>query len=98
MTWYGQIHRGLLKSIPRSLTSAEKNTMQFSEEQLDVTNARIIQLEKNICILQDVVSTLSDNMKQTQQYLIKLAHHQSEIAKRLSSWPFLAVSNTEGDD
>jgi UDP-N-acetylglucosamine transferase subunit ALG13 len=37
-------------------------------------------------------------MKQTQQYLIKLAHHQSEIAKRLSSWPFLAVSNTEGDD
>jgi uncharacterized coiled-coil protein SlyX len=79
--------------------------MQFSEDPLDQTSSRLQdlygtrlkQLEENICIMQEGITHLSDHVKQTQQYLMKLAHHQADIAKKLSSWPFIAVESTEKD-
>lgn len=65
--------------------------MEFYDEQLDLVNNKIIQLEKNIVILQENVTHLSEQLKETQRYLIKLAHNQSEITKRVSAWPFIAV-------
>jgi len=55
-----------------------------------------MELERSIFLLQENVTELSRHIKETQQYLVKLAHHQSDIAKRLSTWPFLAV-DTSGE-
>jgi len=67
--------------------------MKFTEEQLDLSDARITEIEKSICILQDNMTELSEHIRETQRYLIKLAHHQSEITKRISAWPFIAVDS-----
>ena len=71
--------------------------MKYSEDPLDITSLRIKQLEENICIMQESITNLSEHVKQTQQYLMKLAHHQADIAKKLSSWPFIAVASKEKD-
>ena len=63
----------------------------YSNDPQEMIDARIIELERNICLLQENVSTVSDHLRETQRYLIKLAHTQSEMAKRLSTWPFIAV-------
>lgn len=71
--------------------------MKYSEELLDTTNARITEIEKSICVLQDNITHVSEHIRETQKYLIKLAHHQSEIAKRISSWPFIAVDSSRDE-
>ena len=71
--------------------------MKFTEEQLDLSDARITEIEKSICIMQDSMTELSEHIRETQRYLIKLAHHQSEITKRISSWPFIAVDSNRDE-
>lgn len=71
--------------------------MKYSEELLDTTNARITEIEKSICVLQDNITHVSEHIRETQKYLIKLAHHQAEIAKRISSWPFIAVDSSRDE-
>jgi uncharacterized coiled-coil protein SlyX len=73
--------------------------MDSSPESLDLmlAKARIVEMEKSIAALQHNITTLSYHVRDTQQYLVKLATTQSDIAKRLSSWPFIAV-NTSGEE
>jgi uncharacterized coiled-coil protein SlyX len=71
--------------------------MKFTEEQLDLSEARITEIEKSICIMQDSMTELSEHIRETQRYLIKLAHHQSEITKRISAWPFIAVNSNRDE-
>jgi hypothetical protein len=71
--------------------------MKFTEEQLDLSESRMMEIEKSICILQGNVMELSEHIRETQRYLIKLAHHQSEITKRISAWPFIAVSSNRDE-
>jgi uncharacterized coiled-coil protein SlyX len=71
--------------------------MKFTEEQLDLSEARITEIEKSICIMQDSMTELSEHIRETQRYLIKLAHHQSEITKRISAWPFIAVNSSRDE-
>ena len=71
--------------------------MKFTEEQLDLSEARITEIEKSICIMQDSMTELSKHIRETQRYLIKLAHHQSEITKRISAWPFIAVDSNRDE-
>jgi uncharacterized coiled-coil protein SlyX len=71
--------------------------MKFTEEQLDLSESRITEIEKSICIMQDSMSELSEHIRETQRYLIKLAHHQSEITKRISAWPFIAVDSNRDE-
>ena len=71
--------------------------MKFTEEQLDLSEARITEIEKSICIMQDSMTELSVHIRETQRYLIKLAHHQSEITKRISAWPFIAVNSNRDE-
>lgn len=71
--------------------------MKFTEEQLDLSESRITEIEKSICIMQDNLTELSDHIRETQRYLIKLAHHQSEITKRISAWPFIAVDSNRDE-
>jgi cell division protein FtsB len=72
--------------------------IEYYEEQLDVTKARVIELEKNISILQDNVSTAIEQIKETQKFLVRLAHNQAEISKRVSAWPYIVVSEKDRDD
>jgi len=71
--------------------------MKFTEEQLDLSDACITELEKTICILQDNLTQVSEHIRETQRYLIKLAHHQAEITKRISAWPFIAVDSNRDE-
>ena len=71
--------------------------MKFTEEQLDLSESRITEIEKSICIMQDSMTELSEHIRETQRYLIKLAHHQSEITKRISAWPFIAVNSNRDE-
>lgn len=66
--------------------------MQVTEENLDLTNNKIAQLEHDISVLNDNINTLHEQMKDIQKYIVKLAHNQSEVTKRVSSWPFIGVS------
>jgi hypothetical protein len=52
-------------------------------------------MEKGIVILQENQMTLAEQLKETQKYLVKMAKNQSEISKRLSAWPFIAVERGE---
>lgn len=72
--------------------------IEYYEEQLDLTKNRLTELEKSISILQENVMTVSEQIRDTQRYLIKVAHNQAEIAKRISAWPFIAVPDVKGDD
>lgn len=72
--------------------------MEYYEERLDLTQNRIVELEKNISILQESLMTVSEQLRDTQRYLIKVAHNQAEIAKRISSWPYIPVPDVRGDD
>ena len=71
--------------------------MKFTEEQLDLSEARITEIEKSICVMQDSMTELSEHIRETQRYLIKLAHHQSEITRRISAWPFIAVDSNRDE-
>jgi predicted nucleic acid-binding Zn-ribbon protein len=72
--------------------------IEYYEEQLDITKSRIIELEKNISILQENVMTAIEQIKETQRFLVKLAHNQAEISKRVSAWPYIVVSHQDKDD
>ena len=69
--------------------------MKFSEQDLDMTNSRIVELEKNIAILQVAFEVLNDQLKQTQGFLVKLANNQAEITKRVTKWPYIGVYREE---
>ena len=71
--------------------------MKFTEEQLDLSESRITEIEKTSCVMQDSMTELSAHLRETQRYLIKLAHHQSEITKRISAWPFIAVDSNRDE-
>jgi len=68
------------------------------EDELDVTRGRLVQIEKNLSIVQDNIFTIADQLKETQKYLVKLAQNQSEITKRVTHWPFIAVEKNHGDE
>jgi len=67
--------------------------MQSIEQDLNYTGAKIKRLEENIVDLQDAVSHYADQLKETQKFLIKLAHNQAELTKRISAWPYIVVAD-----
>lgn len=69
--------------------------MKYFEEELDMTNSRILEIEKNLAILQVSVELLNDQIKETQKFLLKLANNQSEVTKRVTKWPYVAVYREE---
>jgi uncharacterized coiled-coil protein SlyX len=72
--------------------------MEYYEEQLDQTNNRIIELEKNLAVMNENLLTVADQIKETQVFLIKMARNQAEMSKRLSMWPYIAVSLNQEDE
>ena len=70
---------------------------EFLEQSLDISQQKIFDIEKNMAIIQDNITQLSESLKETQRYLVKLAVNQQEITKRVSQWPYIVVSNREDD-
>lgn len=72
---------------------------EYYEEQLDLTKSRITQLEKNVSVLEEQLFTLTEEVRQTQYFIMKLAKNQSEITKRVSQWPYINISQkNEGNE
>jgi len=67
--------------------------MQYYDQQLQTLNNKIKEMENSISFLQDSVLDLSMHLKETQSYLIKLSHNQSETADRVTMWPFVTMPN-----
>ena len=68
---------------------------QSLEQELDVLLGRMTEIEKNLIIIQENQMTLADQIKETQKFLVKLAKNQSDITKRVTQWPFIAVEPRE---
>lgn len=70
----------------------------FIDEQLDVTNGRLDQIEKDLHTMHENVLTLADQIKETQMFLVKLAKNQAEITKRINQWPYIPVPMNGEDE
>lgn len=69
----------------------------YLEEQLDVTKGRLVEIEKSLAIMHENVLTVADQLKETQKFLVKLAHNQSEISKRVTLWPYIPIPEKDED-
>jgi chromosome segregation ATPase len=72
--------------------------MQSLDEELVDSNKKIKKLEENIAILQDILMQQQTAITETQRYLIKVAHGQKEITKRMLSWPYVKVHTKKTKD
>jgi predicted nucleic acid-binding Zn-ribbon protein len=73
--------------------------MAYLDEELDITHQKINNLEKEIEFLKDALTSHAQTIKETQHFLIKLAHNQSALTKRISQWPYIPVSlNSSRED
>jgi TolA-binding protein len=65
--------------------------MQSTEDELTTSNKRIKSLEENISRMQELLVRQQESITETQRYLIKVAHGQQELSKRVLSWPFIKI-------
>lgn len=72
--------------------------MQSLEDELELKAQKIKRLEQDVSMLQDSLLATQESVKETQRYLIKLAHSQMELNKRMSAWPFLKVKAKGKED
>jgi len=68
---------------------------ESSEKDLDQTNLKMKQLEKNLEIAQENLYLLNSQIKDTQRVLTKMAHIQNEMSRRMVQWPFVAVDSNK---
>jgi hypothetical protein len=64
----------------------------FIDEKLDYDKRKIEYLEKQLHVTQELLQDTIDSLRDTQKFLIKLAHNQADITKRVSLWPYIPVS------
>ena len=65
--------------------------MQYSEEELDLTFQRLRHIEEELAFIKEALTSHADTIKESQKYLIQLAHNQSQLTKRISHWPYIPV-------
>jgi hypothetical protein len=69
--------------------------MQYLDEELDMTNQKIQNLEKEIAYTRELLGQTIESLKETQRYLMKLAYNQADVTKKVSHWPFIVVSEKD---
>jgi len=69
--------------------------MQYLDEELDMTNQKIQNLEKEITYTRELLGQTIESLKETQRYLMKLAYNQADVTKKVSHWPFIVVSEKD---
>lgn len=62
------------------------------EEKLSIDHVKIANLEKELSDIKELLMATITSLKETQRYLLNLAHNQADITKRVSYWPYLPVS------
>lgn len=74
--------------------------MEYSNQdmELDINTRKIKELEKELYVTRELLANCIDSLKETQRFVMKLAYNQSEITKRVSSWPYIVVSSSKDDD
>jgi len=74
--------------------------MEYSNQdmELDINTRKIKELEKELYVTRELLTNCIDSLKETQRFIMKLAYNQSEITKRVSSWPYIVVSSARDDD
>lgn len=65
--------------------------MQYSDEELDLTFQRLKHIEEELIFIKEALTSHADTIKESQKYLIQLAHNQSQLTKRISHWPYIPV-------
>ncbi len=73
----------------------KKNTETLLDIDLDESKVKIKQLEMQVASLMDNLQEVTESLKETQKYLVMLAHNQKELTKRVSQWPYIVVNNHE---
>jgi predicted nucleic acid-binding Zn-ribbon protein len=66
--------------------------MPYLDEELDITQQKINNLQEEIEFLKDALTSHAQTIKESQHFLIKLAHNQAALTKRISQWPYIPVS------
>ena len=69
--------------------------MEYLDEELDVTAQKINNLEKELDITRHLLEQAILSLKETQRYLMKLAYTQADLTKKVSTWPFITVSDKD---
>ena len=69
----------------------------YYDERLAEMESRLKAFEKSISVMQGNINIVSDELKDTQLYLMRVAKNQSEIAKRITQWPYIAVPYSDQD-
>lgn len=63
----------------------------YEDYDVDVLARKLHNLEKEVIDLHDRYLTVSDALKATQHYMLKMAQQQAMIATQISHWPYIAV-------
>jgi len=69
--------------------------VQYLDDELDVTAQKINNLEKELDITRHLLEQAILSLKETQRYLMKLAYTQADLTKKVSTWPFITVSDKD---
>jgi hypothetical protein len=69
--------------------------VEYLDEELDVTAQKINNLEKELDITRHLLEQTINSLKETQRYLMKLAYTQADLTKKVSTWPFITVSDKD---
>lgn len=79
----------------------KKNTMKSLEKEMDLnlTDRKIRDLELELIITKELLTSCIDSVKETQRFIMKLAYNQQELTRRVATWPFVVIpSNSNEDD
>jgi hypothetical protein len=68
---------------------------EFLEKNLDINDQKMLALEDELFKQKELLLHTIDSLKETQRYLVKLAHNQAEVTRRVSQWPYIAVQDRD---
>jgi hypothetical protein len=68
-------------------------TDSFKQVENEILRERIAQLEEAVMSLSADIQNLSSSMKDMQRFIVKMATNQSQLAERVSMWPYVKLEN-----
>ena len=82
------------------MTNSNKNIVD--EVRDEIIAERVRQLEDAVLSLSADIQNISDATREMQRFIVKMATNQSQMAERISTWPYIKVDpkpkkRTKGD-
>ena len=69
--------------------------MEQSNDEQELLESKLRNLETHMMVMRHDMEIMSETIKETQRYLINMAHTQNAIAKRISQWPYIPVEKEQ---